>query len=357
MSVLMNWRSVFVCLLRLAAICLLLPLFVSCSHQQDDVAGEGKTGTNQLHVVSWNVQTFFDAQTSGLEYSEFRGSKSRWSQELYEARLERLAEAIELLDADILVLQEIENMAVMYDISNRLAGRLRGSDAYGWMSFHVEEGSAIGCGVFSRLPLGKQLVHQVDCRLQGEQPQLRPLLEVEVLLGEAGGADEAVSQEGNAASALSLFVCHWKSKSGGAEEAAFWQLQQEALLDIQLQRVLSSPAGTGRALVCGDFNRELSEFSVVPSDDRRLFLGTVAAESGWLHPDTTSSGSYWYQEQWERIDHVFAAGKLEILGFEAVDSGPWVQVNELGHAIPHRYAMWQDAGYSDHLPVACRVAF
>ena len=54
---------------------------------------------------------------------------------------------------------------------------------------------------------------------------------------------------------------------------------------------------------------------------------------------------------------MFAAGKLEILGFEAVDSGPWVQVNELGQAIPHRYAMWQDAGYSDHLPVACRVGF
>lgn len=350
MGVWVNWRSVFVWLLRLAAVCLLLPLFVSCSHQQDKVAGVGKTGGNQLYVVSWNVQTFFDAQTSGLEYSEFRGSKSRWSQELYEARLERLAEAIELLDADILVLQEIENVAVMYDISNRLAGRLRGSDAYGWMSFQVEEGSAIGCGVFSRLPLGKQLVHQVDCRLQGQQPQLRPLLEVEVLLGEADG-------EGGGASALSLFVCHWKSKSGGAEEAAFWQLQQEALLDIQLQRVLSSPAGTGRALVCGDFNRELVEFSVVPSDGQRVFLGTVAAESGWLHPATTSSGSYWYQEQWERIDHVFAAGKLEILGFEAVDSGPWVQVNELGQAIPHRYAMWQDAGYSDHLPVACRVGF
>lgn len=353
-----NWRM-FVWMLRLVAVCLLLPLFVSCSHQQDDVTGEGKKGASQLYVVSWNVQTFFDAQTSGLEYSEFRGSKSRWSQELYEARLDRLAESIVLLDADILVLQEIENEGVMYDISNRLAGRLRGKDAYGWMSFHVEEGSAIGCGVFSRLPLGRKLVHQVDCRLQGEQPQLRPLLEVEVLLGEAGGEGVAsgVSVEGTAASVLSLFVCHWKSKSGGAEEAAFWQERQEALLDIQLQRVLASSSGTGRALVCGDFNRELDEFSVVSSDGRRVFLGTVAAESGWLHPATTSSGSYWYQEQWERIDHVFAAGQLEILSFEAVDSGPWVQVNELGQAIPHRYAMWQDDGYSDHLPVACRVGF
>ena len=98
MGVWVNWRSVFVWLLLVVAVCLLLPLFVSCSHQQDDVAGEGKTGAAQLYVVSWNVQTFFDAQTSGLEYTEFQGSKSRWSQELYEARLERLAESIELLD-------------------------------------------------------------------------------------------------------------------------------------------------------------------------------------------------------------------------------------------------------------------
>lgn len=329
---------------------LLLSLFLSCSPRQD-AAASGESVGNQLHVVSWNVQTFFDAQTSGLEYSEFRGSKSRWSQELYEARLERLAEAIELLDADVLVLQEIESMAVMYDISNRLAGRLRGDDAYGWMCFQAEEGSSIGCGVFSRLPLGRQRMHQVDCRLRGKQPQLRPLLEVEVL------PDEGDGTAAGAGAVLSLFVCHWKSKSGGAEEADFWQRQQEALLDLQLRRVLASPSGTGRALVCGDFNRDLGEFSAVPSEGGRLFLGTVAAENGWLHPDTTSSGSYWYQDDWERIDHVFAAGRMEILGFEAVDSGPWVQVNELGQSIPHRYSMWQDAGYSDHLPVACRVAF
>ena len=331
--------------LCLGAVSLLLPLFLSCSHQQDEVVS-GKGAGNQLHVVSWNVQTFFDAQTSGLEYSDFRGSKSIWSQELYNRRLDRLAEAIQLLDADILVLQEIENVAVMYDISNRLAGRLRGEDAYGWMCFQVEEGSAIGCGVFSRRPLGRQRTHQIDCRLGGRQPQLRPLLEVEVLAEE--DEDEA---------SLSLFVCHWKSKSGGEEEADFWQRQQEALLDVQLQRVLTSPLGTGRAVVCGDFNRDLDEFSAVPADERRVFLGTVAAENGWLHPDTTSSGSYWYQDDWERIDHVFAAGRIQLLGFEAMDSGPWVQVNELGQKIPHRYTMWQDEGYSDHLPVACRVAF
>lgn len=333
--------------------CLLSVLgLISCSHQQE--MDDGKR-TNELYVVSWNVQTFFDAETSGLEYSEFRGSKSKWNRELYETRLDRLAEAIELLDADILVLQEIENIAVMYDISNRLTGRLRGSDAYGWMSFAAEEDASIGCGVFSRLPLGQKRIHQVDCRTRGEQPQLRPLLEVEVLVDSDGGG-EGVG--GERASTVNLFVCHWKSKSGGEEEAIFWQEKQESLLEIQLQRVLSEVSGTsgsGRAIICGDFNRDLEEFRFSAGENQQLFLGSVEATNGWLHPNTSSAGSYVYKEEWQKIDHVFVAGDLKIHSFEALTSGPWVQVTDDGQKLPFRYAMWRDAGYSDHLPVGAWV--
>lgn len=325
--------------------------FISCSHQQGTDNGKKR---NELYVVSWNVQTFFDATTSGLEYSEFRGSKSKWNQELYEKRLERLAEAIELLDADILVLQEIENIGVMYDISNRLAGRLRGSDSYGWMCFASEKESSIGCGVFSRLPLGQKRVHQVDCRTRGEQPQLRPLLEVEVFVDSDGG-DEGIG--GERSSTVNLFVCHWKSKSGGEEEASFWQEKQESLLDIQLQRILDETSGTGRAIICGDFNRDLEEFSFVGAEKKEMLLGSVVATNGWLHPDTSSAGSYVYQEEWEKIDHVFVAGDLDIKSFDALTSGPWVEISEAGQVVPFRYTMWRDEGYSDHLPVGAWISF
>lgn len=320
-------------------------LLFSCKFAGRDASETGVSEEEQLYVVSWNVQTFFDAQTSGLEYTEFRGSKSIWSQQLYENRLDRLVDAIEQIDADILVLQEIENMAVMQDISNGLAGRLRGSDAYGWMCFEAENDSAIGCGVFSRFPLGQQRVHQVDCRTNGQQPQLRPLLEVEILL-----------EEGENSQTVNLFVCHWKSKSSGEEVAAFWQAQQEALLDWQLRRVLSQSGETGRAIVCGDFNRELGEFTALGDNSGKVLLGSVEAESGWLHPDTISLGSYWYQQQWERIDHVFTAGDLKILHFEALSKGPWVQQDDSGNHIPFRYALWKDEGYSDHFPVACMIS-
>lgn len=327
-------------------------LFCACSHQQEIDEGHGG---RQLYVVSWNVQTFFDAETSGLEYSDFRGSKSRWSQRLYEARLDRLVDAIEQLDADILVLQEIENIGVMYDISNRLAGKLRGKDAYGWMCFEGEEESAIGCGVFSRLPLGQKRVHQVDCRTLGEQPQLRPLLEVEVLV-EDGDKTEG-SAKGENSSVLNLFVCHWKSKSGGEEEAAFWQEKQEALLGYQLQRVLKNSSDRGKILICGDFNRDLHEFDGVDEQKGTVLLDSVEVKSGWLYPKVTSGGSYWYQEQWEKIDHVFTAGSLDIGNFEALAKGAWVHLDEAGNVIPFRYTMWNDTGYSDHLPVGCWINF
>ena len=45
--------------------------------------------SNKLKIVNWNVQTFFDYQTDGSEYSEFVTSAT-WGKEMYVVRLERL---------------------------------------------------------------------------------------------------------------------------------------------------------------------------------------------------------------------------------------------------------------------------
>ena len=53
----------------------------------------------KISIVSWNVQTFFDSNTSGEEYAEFK-KRGNWSKALYIERLERLCESINVLDAD-----------------------------------------------------------------------------------------------------------------------------------------------------------------------------------------------------------------------------------------------------------------
>ena len=76
---------------------------------------------NDVKLVSWNVETFFDAVTSGDEYKEFRSS-SKWNEASYKNRLFKLVEAIKILDADVLVLIELENKEILYDISVLLTG-------------------------------------------------------------------------------------------------------------------------------------------------------------------------------------------------------------------------------------------
>ena len=370
---------------------------------------------DRLYLVSWNVQTFFDGETSGLEYSEFTGTKSGWDSTKYEKRLKNLCQAIAILDADILVLQEIESTAVMQDIANYLPEYMDRGKSYKWMTFGIEKDAAIGCGVFSRVPLGNTYIHQVDSRIYGEQPQLRPLVEVELLLGDKTPR---------------LFICHWKSKSGSEEKAFLWQKEQELLLADclkQLAGVSDSTVGdldaevsksnigdfddgiadcegdsgeikdghgspttdvtgkniikaTGKdiakaagkdlikaagkdlikaagyadgAVICGDFNRDLEEFTL---RNNRVLIGDIPVADGWLHPSVTAEGSYYYKNNWEKIDHIFTWGTVHIESFDALTNELWT-IPEGDEIIPHKYTVWKGTGFSDHLPVGAVLRF
>jgi len=45
-------------------------------------------------LVTYNAQTFFDAVEDGTEFKEYKGSKSRWTDQKYRARLGRLKDTI-----------------------------------------------------------------------------------------------------------------------------------------------------------------------------------------------------------------------------------------------------------------------
>lgn len=324
------------------------------------VTGNGH-GSRQLKLVSWNVETFFDASTEGCEYEEFVGYKSLWNADKYKDRLKRLADYMKDENADIYCFMEIENEAVVLDISNQL----QGSDAHGtkwkYAAFGKEAGTAIGCAVFSKLPLESLTLHQIDYpvslpsaafekRTAGtllEPPVMRPLLEVRVnVAGSApssGGEPAAAAQDGT----LVLFVCHWKSKSGNEAESAVWRNCQEALLTDRMQKALSKGAAV---LACGDFNRGLSEFLWSYQEgfvELRGFSGTVPVESPWFA--STQPGSYCYQGEWNKLDHIFTAGGTNLLSFRADTGGGLVKAD----GTPAGYSVATGKGYSDHLPLIC----
>lgn len=305
----------------------------------------GGSSGPQIKLVSWNVETFFDAVTEGSEYEEFIGYKSLWSADKYKARLKKLADYMKEENADIYCFMEIENEAVVLDISNQL----QGSDAHGtkwkYAAFGKEPGTAIGCAVFSKLPLEGMTMHQIDYsaslpasafekRTPGtplEPPIMRPLLELRLTAGNK----------------LTLFVCHWKSKSGDEAESAVWRNCQEALLASRMEMALSQGSAV---LACGDFNRGLSEFLWSYQEGRvelQSFSGCITAASPWFA--STQPGSYCYQGEWNKLDHIFAAGGTSLLSFEA-DTGSGLVTSS---GAPYGYSVASGKGSSDHLPLIC----
>jgi len=141
-------------------------------------------------VASYNVQNLFDAAYNGTEYEEFIPSRHGWNSKMVETKLNRIAEVLCDLDADIVGLQEVENDAVFSQLRERLR-RVGCGYRYGVITH--KRGAPIQVALLSRFPILKSRELQVSYA-----PRVRNILEVEV---EAKGVP------------LTLFVNHWKSKS------------------------------------------------------------------------------------------------------------------------------------------------
>lgn len=316
--------------------------------------GCANAGPKPVSLVNWNVQTFFDAQTEGSEYSEFQ-SAGRWSKDKYLTRLTRLCNVMRSLNADIYVFEEIENEAVIYDLSNQLVGDTwNNKNKWHYACFSKDEGASIGCAVISRFPLKNMKVHAFDVRTQKQaQPGVRPLLQV---TADIDGYE------------LVIFVNHWKSKLGDNDEeeseSEIWRDWQEAVLG---NSILES--GAGACVICGDFNRDARDFVIkfdgVERSPNTVFRGICDVRNGsssvkvynpWFCADgafASENGSYYYDEKWERIDNIFAYGKVKLSSFAAKAEEPWA--NEKG--FPVGYKIYTGEGYSDHLPVMCTLVF
>lgn len=319
-----------------------------------------------LKIVNWNAQTFFDGNKDGIEYPNFLKSK-KWDEAAYKDRLQKLCKAINALDADLVILEEIENQGIVHDISNALAGNnWNPRKVYRYACFAKKENSSIGCAALSRFPLEGIKAHSLDIQAENKAaPSMRPLLEVDLL----------------APKRLKIFVNHWKSKAGGPG-SDIWRRWQEGLLTKKILE--AQKENPGAAILCaGDFNQDISEFAaaancgaqgqsfslgqetadnygfenpknaVTPNIELRAdFCGQkVLVYSPWLDYDG-ELGSYNFRDKWERIDHFFACGNLALTDFSP-QTGEW----SYDDGRPKPFKIYSLGGWSDHLPIACRVEF
>jgi len=296
-----------------------------------------------ISLVTWNVQTFFDSEIEGTEYSDYQ-NLAKWSKDKYLTRLGRLCEVMKTLNADVYVLEEIENTAVMQDIANQLAGvSWDRAKMWNYGCFAKDAGSAIGCAVFSRFELKDMKVHSICVKTQSdEQPGVRPLIQVTV---DTGGGD------------FLLFVNHWKSKSGGETGSEIWRDWQESVVADTMRRIeMSYSEKKMSCVLCGDFNRDILEFSGdAPNVSFRGQGFALDVLSPWFNSSGSFScdtGSYYYDGEWERIDHIFGSGDLKISAFSPQTQGVWCGAG----GVPNSYKLYSGDGYSDHVPLMCAVS-
>jgi endonuclease/exonuclease/phosphatase family metal-dependent hydrolase len=316
-----------------------------------------------ISIVAYNVKSLFDDVDDGPEFAEFSVARGRWDSARYRLRLSNLAAAV-LAAAppggrppgpDILCLEEIENDRVLEALR---AGPLS-SGRYVYAAMAPAEGGPFSVCLLSRLPITSVSCHALQTP-SGRAG--RDLLEVEL------------SVKGRR---LLVFVCHWKSKSGGPEETEVARREEAALLRGRAEARLAADPGLA-FLACGDFNEGPEEYlrvgrsyatALMPLEEAdgggqaaspsRLLVssslplpprGELVLFSPWAE---TGGYSYSYHGSRERLDgFLLGPGLLGSTGLRykefSVASAPFLldaQGNPL--AWPGSGA----SGYSDHLPI------
>ena len=316
-----------------------------------------------ITVVSYNVQNLYDATDDGGEYREFT-TAGGWSDALYAAKLRAIGSALRAAvagGADLVALQEVEH----YGAARRLVDLELARHGYRHVVWLPDAHSANGPVVLSKLPVRR--VGALWMEGSPEQP-LRPILEVEVALGEAADAPS-----------LFLFNNHWKSKRGGAAETEQYRRQAAESLAARLREIhAADPAAD--VIVAGDLNVSVDEYE---RRQRRyvtaLMPAAAAAGSGALPVTATvpppaaplvlfspwydyrgagraPEGSYRFRGTWETIDHLLLSpGLFDAVGVSYAGSDRFAVISDglLDSAgSPRRFLRGPSpGGYSDHLPL------
>jgi len=357
--------------LRWAGLSLFVPVFlalVGCA-LSDTKPQEMSTGAGTLTLMTWNVNNLFDGVDNGFEYDEFLQSAG-WSAEKYLGRINSVSAAIEKIDPlpDIIMLQEIESLKILEDLAEALPG------TYAWRHFANNPGAAVGLGILSRIPLSQIRAHSITI---GSETTPRPVLEARVL------ADEGE---------FILFVCHWKSKLGGDEATENVRRSSARVILRRIRELLEKEPELG-VIIAGDLNENYDEFfrqgsamisALLPDDPycaqltgcvgadgeesslQKDFIvisknkppspihfpeGSVVLFSPWMRD--LENGSYYYQHDWETIDHFLISGQFfNDVGWEYEKTAiANFQPFTNSSGIPMSYNARTGNGLSDHLPL------
>lgn len=307
-------------------LCILSSLvLISCSF----IANE-KNDSSKFTVATWNVQNIFNAEDEGNEYDEFRQS-SGWDERAYKNRLNNLAIVFSYLDADVLVLNEVENEKVVEDIISTVKD-------YPYCCTAKEVNGAISIAIISRYPITNCCAHSVI--------GTRPILQADI------NADNKT---------VKIFAVHGKSKLDSEETSAALRLELGKTLDM-----VAHPDADELIIAAGDFNESVEENNIFCDirynlTQAPLKVSPVPDENYWYNPFLDSSqtynadGTYCYHDKWSFIDNIICRNTQNwvISDSKIITKG----ILTTADGKPNAFNRALLTGVSDHYPVTLSFQF
>ncbi len=307
-----------------------------------------------FRVASYNVENLFDLKKSGTEYTEYIPFTGYgWNEKTYGTKLKNIARVICDLKPDIIALQEIESDEALHSLQRAVA---ECGLELSYRAIANRKPTAVKTALLSKFPI--IFKHEID---------------PDGTTGTRGILEAAISIDGKK---LTLFVNHWKSRSGPESRRIVsakalmkrlkelngdyivlgdfnsnWNEPKEILRSKRLNDT-GGVTGIGHILKTWRGKRGVDKHSVVPPYHTDLWL-ELPPQRRWSHNFYGRKGS---------LDHIILpASMFDDRGINYIDRSfscftPRYLFKKNGAVYRWQLAKkghgkHLGAGYSDHLPI------
>jgi len=308
-------------------------------------------------IAFWNVENLFDTTNAPyIQDDDFTPTgRYEWNEERLEKKIIDLSQVILDLDSREMLamvgLAEIENRHVL-DRLNQKLGR-------GFKVIHKEspDERGIDCGLLYNPDLVKLIAATfIPIYLAGEE-KTRDIIEARFKSSQSSSGKE-----------LYVFVNHWPSRWGGQAETEPLRFQAATTLRKRIDVILRANTRAD-IIILGDFNDYPSDPSLrrvlrASAPEVPRYPGDLINTTWPIHA-AADQGTVMYRGDWTVLDQIIISeGLLMSNGFlwETASTQafkPEYLIEQDGKYSGWPFRMYRGSeyqgGYSDHLPVFCKV--
>ncbi|MDD3876837.1 MAG: hypothetical protein PHT69_09460 [Bacteroidales bacterium] len=310
---------------------------------------------NSFTFVFYNVENLFDTiDTPEINDTDFSPNGSyKWDSEKYYNKIGKIAQVLVTIDScfpQIVGLCEIENRNVLEDLIQN--EQIKSAD-YKIVHEESPDGRGIDVALLYRSSYFNYISHKaINVSFSdGSETKTRDILYVKGL--------SAFNDT------LHIFVNHWPSRRGGAEESENKRIAAARILRTYIDSIFSINK-KANIIITGDFNdnpnnRSITEYLNANSFNRDMQESQII--NLHMKPYSNGTGTLVFDNQWFLFDQIMVSKNLAkkkrrglyLTNFEGkiLNSDFLIFTNRQGLKSPNRTYVGNRfvGGYSDHLPV------